>query len=397
VRTEGGESPVFTFRTPPVRGTRKPFRFAVYSDCQQRPEIHRKIVETALVQPALSNERPLHDDCAFALVVGDVVQRGKIYDEYRERLFAPAEGLFPSVPLYTAIGNHEENSGFYFDYLSLPRNGSSGYEKHWYSFDYANAHFIALDTNKNYRLALQLAWLDQDLAAAGRDPRTDAIFAFFHHPWKSELWVEGEEPFSGEIVRRLEAALVAHGKIGAFFFGHTHGYARGQSKDAPLYWVNVASAGGTIDHWGEYEQRPYPEYQKSFDDYGIVTVDVAGSGFVGTRLGFGTEKTPGHGEARDTFRLRRVDEAPEQPTLALSGGELVASPYVGAVPHLETEWDLADGTRWVRREKIYWNEDVARGTLLTRTPAPDLGGPARVRFRNERLVWSPWSQTLQIQ
>ncbi len=392
VVTEQGAGALHSFRTAPARGTRKPFRFAVYSDCQQRPEVHRRIVDTSLVAPAAAAGTALCDAWALALVVGDVVQRGKIYDEYRERLFAPAEALFSEVPLYAAIGNHEEDAAFYFDYFNLPRNGTPGYEQHWYSFDHGNAHFIGLDTNEAYRLPVQLDWLDRDLLAAGTDPRTDVIFAFFHHPWKSELWVEGEEEYSGEIVRRLEAALVRHGKVGAYFFGHTHGYARGQSKDAPLYWVNVATAGGTIDHWGEYVQRPYPEFQMSFDDYGIVLVTVDGAGFSGTRLSFGSEAAPKEAEPMDTFALRRSDDAPEKPRLAVAAGVLTASPYAGAVPHLETEWELPGETRWLRREKLYWNKDLNAGLSLTTLPRPPQKGPARVRYRSERLVWSPWSE-----
>jgi len=45
------------------------------------------------------------------------------------------------------------------------------------------------------------------------------------------------------------------GKPSAHFYGHTHGYSRGESRDAEPSVVNVASAGGNIDYWGEYADR----------------------------------------------------------------------------------------------------------------------------------------------
>ena len=42
--------------------------------------------------------------------------------------------------------------------------------------------------------------------------------------------------------------------------------------------VNVATAGGNIDYWGEYASIDYPEYIESMDEYGFVYVTVeAGS------------------------------------------------------------------------------------------------------------------------
>ena len=42
--------------------------------------------------------------------------------------------------------------------------------------------------------------------------------------------------------------------------------------------VNVATAGGAIDYWGEYPQADYPEFFKTQDEWGFVIADVeAGS------------------------------------------------------------------------------------------------------------------------
>ena len=78
------------------------------------------------------------------------------------------------------------------------------------------------------------------------------------------------------------------------FFGHTHGYSRGQSKDHEHLWVNVATAGGAIDHWGEYPQEDYSEFTVTQDEWGFVLVDVeAGDNpqFKLKRISRGNEET----------------------------------------------------------------------------------------------------------
>lgn len=403
VKTDAVQSETYDFRTPPVRGTRIPFKFAVYSDCQQNPSVHDRIVQKALIEPG--------EELAMVLVVGDIVQHGQTYWEYFDRFFQPIKRLSPRVPYYTVIGNHEADSGYYFDYMSLPRNGTPGYEEHWYSFDYGNAHFVGLDTNKDYRGGDQLAWLETDLEVALADARTDMVFVYFHHPWKSELWPPGEEEYSGEIIKRIEAALAKHQKPGAYFHGHTHGYSRGQSKDAPLFWVNVGSAGGHLDRWGDYpEQRPYEEIQRSYDDFGVVTFSVnAGGapGFDAVRLSFGNDQEPVDAVPRDGFGATVGQGSPSTPRIerTLRGG-LTATAYAdpAGLPHLETEWQFSAtpdfaaplAVKWLRREKIYRDTDLMAGVDLTAlSPGTEVTSKAayvRVRYRNERLSWSAWSE-----
>jgi len=62
------------------------------------------------------------------------------------------------------------------------------------------------------------------------------------------------------------------------FFGHTHAYSRGQSRDHDHLWVNVAASGGNIDYWGELSNADSDELIVSQDEYGFVMVEVtAGS------------------------------------------------------------------------------------------------------------------------
>ena len=88
-------------------------------------------------------------------------------------------------------GNHDgytadsaSQTGPYYDIFSLPRPGEAGGlasgTEAYYSFDYANIHFICLESFETNRSTSgpMLTWLRNDLASTTQP----WIVAFFHHP-----------------------------------------------------------------------------------------------------------------------------------------------------------------------------------------------------------------------
>ena len=49
--------------------------------------------------------------------------------------------------------------------------------------------------------------------------------------------------------------------------------------------LNVATAGGNIDYWGEYAQRDHAEFSVSQDEWGFVLVEVTAGARKNTVLG----------------------------------------------------------------------------------------------------------------
>ena len=162
------------------------------------------------------------------------------------------------------------NSDFFFKYFDLPLNGTPGFEEHWWFKDNSNVRIIGLNSNPGYRIQKQLDWLDSLLYLTSMDSSIDFVFAQLHHPHKSEQWTTGNTDFTGEIVELLENFTKNCGKPSVHFYGHTHGYSRGQSKDHTHLMVNVATSGGYIDYWGEWPQQDYEEYSISQDEWGYV-------------------------------------------------------------------------------------------------------------------------------
>ncbi|SVE59373.1 uncharacterized protein METZ01_LOCUS512227, partial [marine metagenome] len=204
----------------------------------------------------------------------------------------------------------------YFNYFHLPKTGTPGYEEHWWYTDYSNLRVVGLDSNPGYQLDIQLSWLDDVLENACDNSSIDFVFAQLHHPYKSELWLPGETDYTGEVISRMETFTSECGKPSIHFFGHTHGYSRGQSRDHEHLWVNVATAGGNIDYWGEYAQADYPEFTVTQDEWGFVMVEVeAGDdpGFLMKRISRGNEDEFRDNELRDEIYIRLHNEMPNTP------------------------------------------------------------------------------------
>lgn len=199
------------FHTPPEAG--QPLRFIVYGDVRSGHDVH-----------ALLNRRMLEEDPDFALVTGDLVDRGSDEGDW-ERFFEVAAELLKQVAIFPAPGNHEAArrgqgmAAFLQAFRGPAREGeeATGY----YSFDAGGVHFVALDSNQ-YRSPRQTAWLDQDLAAA-RKRGARALFVYAHVPPYST----GLHGDSKVMVESYVPILEKH-KVEMFFGGHDHHYERGR-------------------------------------------------------------------------------------------------------------------------------------------------------------------------
>ena len=278
VTTGALSSDVIQFKTPPLASAEQSFNFVAMSDMQRdggNPTIFDQIVKDGVIP--VSNATyggHISDDLGFAIIPGDLVDNGLNYGSWMSEFFGPAEDLFQSVPVYPVLGNHEVNTPYYFDFFHLPDNGSVGFEEHWWYKDYSNVRIIGLDSNSPFDTQAQLDWLQAVLNQSCSDTDIDFVFVQLHHPHHSELWLPGESGFSTSVVEQLETFSTSCGKPSIHFFGHTHGYSRGQSQEHDHVMVNVATAGGNIDYWGEFAQNDYPEFTVSQPEWGFVMLEV---------------------------------------------------------------------------------------------------------------------------
>lgn len=429
VRTNDAVSDIFQFKTPPFATDLRSFKLVAMSDMQidnNRPDQFREVVEDGVIKYFTDlSPAPLSDQLALVMVPGDLVTTGTIFHQWRDHFFNPAETLFPQIPLYPVPGNHERNSEYFFKYFSLPENGTPAYAEHWWYKDYGNLRILGMDSNDGYdNLSQQMDWLDSTLLQTEKMEHIDFVFAQMHHPHKSELWIPGESKFTGKVVARLEAFTKRTGKPSIHFFGHTHGYSRGQSKDHQHLWVNVASAGGAIDNWGEYSGRDYEEFTVTQDEYGFVLVEVDPNPedpkFTLKRISRGNKHRLKDNEVTDSITVWKNRQAPDRPQAIgpsgqiakLYGIELSAGPFVGGRPasfHAGSQWQVSSTSQfeemivdsWKQHENWYYNVNQQAGDDLTDEKIYQLLKPGqkyfwRVRYRDQFLNWSDWSSAAEF-
>ena len=427
VHTGGLVSDIFDLRTPPEPRAEAAVRMVVMSDMQldsRRPHVFRDLVRDGIMPLVSERARERGQAPALVLIPGDLVRHGERYAEWSEEFFTPIRPLAAHVPLLPVAGNHDEDSPHYFRYFALPSAGSESSAERWWSSDFSNVRVLGLDSNPQYRGPEQLAWLARALASACAAPQIDFVFAALHHPELSELWPHGELAYSGLVSRALEKFSARCNKPSVVFSGHTHAYARGHSRDAPLTLVGVASAGGDLDRQGEHSAHAYPEYVTSQDEYGFVLVDVqagAAPSFRIRRVSRGTPEHPRDNELRDEVLVRRYNEPPAQPTLIwpreeqVSPSELVLTSSRFSDPEADPEgaiqWQVTgESCDFARPTLDVWRQfggAVHGQDNLTSDQDPSLWlGPNwlrlqnlrssstfcyRVRMRDSSLAWSAWS------
>jgi len=404
------------FVTPAEASAEADLRIVAMSDMQNdwtNPNVFEEVVNEGVIGFTTAEwSDDLAGELSAVVIPGDLVDNGLDYAQWSETFFEPGENLFGRVPVYPVPGNHELDSGYFFDYFALPGN------EHWWTHDLGNVRIVGLDSNGAYRTDEQLEFLDAALTDACAEASIDFVFAQLHHPHKSELWLAGETGWTGDVIERLEAFSTSCEKPSLHFFGHTHGYSRGQSRDHRHLMVNVATAGGNIDYWDEYAQADYDEYVVSQDEWGFVMMEVqagADPSFRLRRVSRGNENLARDNEVRDDLVVRSHNEGPGTP-VALGPAEgdtvdgdvvLVASAYGDPDGDLHggSQWQVADGCDdwaapvadvWKQHRNEYGGVDLQAGDDLTDHV---LGGLApgrtlcwRVRYRDRGLSWSEWSE-----
>lgn len=171
----------FTFRTPPLAGSRQPIRAWVWGD-GGLDNADSRAVRDAFI--ARTRTQPAD----VGLMLGDNAYTSGTDSEYQSGCFGLLQSVLKRLPLLSTRGNHEVlaagANNDYYDFFSLPSAGQSGGvvsgTEAYYSFDWANVHFICLDSEGTDRTlgGDMVRWLRQDIAAS----QADWNIAFWHHP-----------------------------------------------------------------------------------------------------------------------------------------------------------------------------------------------------------------------
>jgi hypothetical protein len=225
------------FRTLPVVGSSQKVRFLAMGDMGNNTPTQKNIRDVWLN----FNGSNYTDGW---LLLGDNAYTDGTEAEYQNNFFDIYQGnLTKNHVLWPAPGNHDyaNNSGRqadhlipYYNIFTLPTNGEAGgvasHSEAFYSYNYANIHFVALDSygweTGNTRLydtlGQQAVWLKQDLAANTQK----WTIVYFHHP----PYTKGSHNSDTEIelisMRQNIVPILERYKVDLVLNGHSHSYER---------------------------------------------------------------------------------------------------------------------------------------------------------------------------
>jgi len=220
-----GDANNFFYTAPSVNATEK-IRFWVTGDFGLAgPE------QTAVAQSFLQFNA--NEKINGWLWLGDNAYNSGTDAEYQSHIFSVFPHLLKNIPLFPALGNHDYGNhpyqspqalGHNFPYFSIFQLPEfSGTEK-YYSWNYANVHFIALDSYGafNYPGSPMYQWLLQDLA----DNQAPWTVVYFHHPPYSKGTHDSDVEQELIDMRNNIVPLLEAYHVDLVLSGHSHIYER---------------------------------------------------------------------------------------------------------------------------------------------------------------------------
>jgi Calcineurin-like phosphoesterase len=351
------------FTTLPLPGSRRPVRIWAVGDSGECAASQQGCIDAGDVRDAYLSFAG-SDLADVWLMLGDNAYSTGTDQQYTDGLFAVYSQVLRNTILWPVPGNHEfgasdspSQTGPYYQAFTLPTgSGAAGFPsgtEAYYSFDYGNVHFVALDSHDTDRSApaspetnvcapgqggAMYQWLCADLASTS----ADFIIAYWHHPPYTKGSHDSDDASdSGGRMRdmreRFLPVLEAYG-VDLQLTGHSHAYERSvlldghygvsSSYDPLLHAVDpgdgdpagdgayLKSAVGPVAHEGTVYSvvgsssktsggpLNHPVMTVSLNALGSMIVDVVGRQLDARFLDDG-------GSVRDHFRLVKGPPLPE--------------------------------------------------------------------------------------
>ncbi len=199
------------------------------------------------------------------LHMGDIAYNNGTDSEFTNNHFAPYADILRHTACYPTLGNHEgvntvsggcwplpcapgATTGPYYEAHVLPTTGEAGGEpsgtESYYAFDYANVHFVVLNSHQGSLSPTgpMAEWLTADLAGTTQD----WVIAYWHHPPYSKGTHDSDSSgdSGGRLVnmREIFLPILEAGGVDLVMGGHSHKYERS-------YLVNGVYGYGSIPNF----------------------------------------------------------------------------------------------------------------------------------------------------
>jgi len=216
---------VVNFTTAPSNATKNSVRFLAWGDMGIGVENHpwyQPDIPEAQVAEAMWNSWNQSD---FLLALGDIAYFSGKGHEYDQRLFPYFYRQWATKPLFLTPGNHDyeqDNAETFLSFFPQKRNAyNESHKGRYYSFDWGNVHFTALDTEwLRYDTPDSsdgmLRWLEDDLLNTTQPWRV-----VFMHKMPYDSGYVADDTIIAYLVPLFEKYRVAF-----VLGGHWHNYQR---------------------------------------------------------------------------------------------------------------------------------------------------------------------------
>ena len=224
----GGDNDHY-FDTHPTHGSTPAFRAWIVGDSGEANQAARDVRDAYLGYAG-------PDRADLFLMLGDNAYNSGTDAEYQAAVFDMYPEVLRNTVLWPTRGNHDDlhtgGDNDYYEIFSMPTAGEAGGlpsgSEAYYSFDFANLHFVCLDSDESDRSpnGAMLTWLAQDLAATDQE----WTVAFWHHPpyTKGSHDSDNDGDSGARMTQMRENALpiLEAAGVDLVLSGHSHSYER---------------------------------------------------------------------------------------------------------------------------------------------------------------------------
>lgn len=221
----------YYFRTHPPLGSTGPVHIWATGD------MGTGAVEQGMVRDAYMNycrANGIHTN--LWLWLGDNAYQSGLDNEYQDNVFSMYPYQFRKWVCWPATGNHDlisadaaAQTGAYFENFTLPQRGEAGGipsgTEAYYSYNYANIHFVVLEsTDSGFRdsTGAQMNWLLRDLATS----KQRWTIVYFHHPPYSKGSHNSDTESELIEMRTNFVPVFDRFRVDLVLCGHSHAYER---------------------------------------------------------------------------------------------------------------------------------------------------------------------------
>lgn len=185
--------------------------------------------QQARVRDSFLNVTPLQD-LAFLMHLGDIAYYEGTDTQYQRGFFEIYPSILRNLTTWPTQGNHDYSANAYYNIFTVPQlaqaGGIASNSNRYYSWDFGNAHFISLNSERTSSRTAMDTWLRSDLSA---NTKTWTIVIFHHPPYTKGSHDSDNVSDSGgkmQYMRENVLPILEQYGVDLVMSGHSHSYER---------------------------------------------------------------------------------------------------------------------------------------------------------------------------